>query len=72
MIHHPKVAGVEETAAAIGAETGIADYRVLYSTTEFKKIRLPYFVDEYDRWEALCAAVAAGGAEVPADDEVLS
>jgi len=72
MIHHPKVAGVEETAAAIAAETGIDDYRVLYSTTEFKKIRLPYFIDEYERWDSLCAAVAADGAEVPADDEVLA
>ena len=53
-----KVAGVEEAAAAIARETGIEDYRVLYSTTEYKKIRLPYFVPEYDQWEALCAAAA--------------
>ena len=59
MIHHPKVAGVEATAEALSAETGITDYRILYSTTEFKKIRLPYFTPDYDRWEALCAAVAA-------------
>lgn len=72
MIHHPKVAGVEETARAIVAETGIEDYRVLYSTTEFKKIRLPYFVPEYDRWEELCAAAAREGAAVDARDEVLS
>ena len=58
MIHHAKVAGVEETARAISSETGIEDYQVLYSTTEYKKIRLPYFVPEYDRWEALCAAEA--------------
>lgn len=72
MIHHPKVAGVEDTARAIAAETGIEDYRVLYSTTEFKKIRLPYFVPEYDQWEELCSAVASEGATVDADDEVLS
>jgi siroheme decarboxylase len=58
MLHHPKVAGVEETARAISQETGIESYRVLYSSTEFKKIRLPYFVPEYDRWETLCEAAA--------------
>ncbi len=58
MIHHPKVAGVEETAQAISRETGITDYQVLYSTTEYKKIRLSYFIDAYDHWETLCAAAA--------------
>jgi len=72
MIHHPKVAGVEETAAAIAEQTGIDDYRVLYSTTEFKKIRLPYFIPEYDQWEELCMAVAEEGATVSAEDEVLA
>lgn len=59
MIHHPKVAGVEATAQALSEQSGITDYRILYSTTEFKKIRLPYFTPDYDRWEALCAEVAA-------------
>jgi len=72
MIHHPKVAGVEETAAAIAAATGVEEYRVLYSTTEYKKIRLPYFIPEYDNWEALCSAVAAEGTAVSAVDEVLA
>lgn len=62
MIHARRVDGVEEVANAIAAETGIADRRVLYSSTEFKKIRLPYFVPEYEEWEALCAAAA--GSEV--------
>ena len=31
---------------------------MLYSSTEYKKIRLPYFVEEYDRWEQLCEAEA--------------
>lgn len=59
MIHHQKVAGVEETAQAISQEIGITDYQVLYSTTEYKKVRLPYFIDAYDHWEALCATAAA-------------
>jgi len=59
MIHAPRADGVEEVAHAISAETGVTDYRVLYSSTEYKKIRLPYFVPEYDQWEALCMAAAA-------------
>lgn len=58
MIHAPRAEGVEEIAAAIAAETGITDHRVLYSSTEFKKIRLPYFVPAYDQWEALCEQAA--------------
>jgi DNA-binding Lrp family transcriptional regulator len=36
----------------IAQETGIDDWRTLYSSTEFKKIRLLYFTDEHRRWEA--------------------
>jgi len=36
----------------IAEETGIEDRRTLYSSTEFKKIRLLYFTDEHKRWEA--------------------
>jgi DNA-binding Lrp family transcriptional regulator len=37
---------------SIAADTGIEDRRTLYSSTEFKKIRLRYFTDEHKRWEA--------------------
>jgi siroheme decarboxylase len=37
---------------SIAADTGIEDRRTLYSSTEFKKIRLRYFTDEHRRWEA--------------------
>ncbi len=37
---------------SIAAESGIEDRRTLYSSTEFKKIRLLYFTDEHRRWEA--------------------
>jgi siroheme decarboxylase len=36
----------------ISEETGIDERAVLYSSTEFKKIRLLYFTDEHKRWEA--------------------
>jgi hypothetical protein len=65
MIHATRAEGVEEVANAIAEETGITDRRVLYSSTEFKKIRLPYFVPDYDRWEELCVAAARDTAGVP-------
>ena len=37
---------------SIAEESGIADRRTLYSSTEFKKIRLLYFSDAHKRWEA--------------------
>ena len=39
------------------AETGIEERATLYSSTEFKKIRLLYFTDEFERWEAEHGAV---------------
>jgi DNA-binding Lrp family transcriptional regulator len=42
---------------AIAAETGIEDRATLYSSTEFKKIRLLYFTDDFKRWEAEHGAV---------------
>jgi siroheme decarboxylase len=36
---------------SIAADTGIEDRRTLYSSTEFKKIRLRYFTDEHKKWE---------------------
>ena len=36
---------------AIAADTGIADRATLYSSTEFKKIRLLYFTEDFKNWE---------------------
>jgi siroheme decarboxylase len=36
---------------AIAADCGIEDRATLYSSTEFKKIRLLYFTDEFKEWE---------------------
>jgi len=37
---------------SIAEDTGIHDRRTLYSSTEFKKIRLLYFTDDHRKWEA--------------------
>jgi DNA-binding Lrp family transcriptional regulator len=42
---------------SIAESTGIEDRATLYSSTEFKKIRLMYFTDEYRAWERSHAGV---------------
>jgi len=42
---------------SIATQTGIDDRATLYSSTEFKKIRLLYFTDEYRAWEREHAGV---------------
>ena len=37
---------------SIAKDTGIDERRTLYSSTEFKKVRLLYFTDDHKRWEA--------------------
>ncbi|HVM00488.1 MAG TPA: AsnC family transcriptional regulator [Egibacteraceae bacterium] len=52
MIHATSKAKVEEAVASIQRRTGLSDYRLLYSTAEFKKIRVRYFDPAYDAWAA--------------------
>jgi DNA-binding Lrp family transcriptional regulator len=42
---------------SIAADTGITDRSTLYSSTEFKKIRLLYFTEEFRAWERQHAGV---------------
>jgi siroheme decarboxylase len=42
---------------SIAADTGIDDRATLYSSTEFKKIRLLYFTDDHRNWEREHAGV---------------
>jgi DNA-binding Lrp family transcriptional regulator len=42
---------------SIAAETGVTERATLYSSTEFKKIRLLYFTDEHRDWERRHAGV---------------
>jgi DNA-binding Lrp family transcriptional regulator len=37
---------------SIAEDTGVEDRRTLYSSTEFKKVRLRYFTDAHRQWEA--------------------
>ena len=42
---------------SIAAKTGVSERATLYSSTEFKKIRLLYFTDDYRAWERRHAGV---------------
>jgi len=52
MIHATSKERVEEAVADIQRTTGLDDYRLLYSTKEYKKIRVRYFDPAYGRWAA--------------------
>lgn len=52
MIHGRSREECEAVIAAIAAATGVGEYATLYSTREYKKTRLRFFTDDYDRWEA--------------------
>ncbi|MGD9417652.1 MAG: AsnC family transcriptional regulator [Verrucomicrobiota bacterium JB025] len=52
MVHGKSPEECEETLAAISRATGITDRHALYSTHEFKKVRVRYFTDEETKWEA--------------------
>ncbi len=41
----------EAVLAAISRETGLDDYDVLYSSREFKKVRVRYFTEDHGDWE---------------------
>jgi hypothetical protein len=52
MVHGQDVTGCQGVIDAMARATGIAEYALLYSTKEYKKIRLRYFTPELDEWEA--------------------
>lgn len=51
MIHARKKGEVEEFVDQLAREHNLPDHAVLYSTTEFKKVRLAYFTHEFAAWE---------------------
>jgi len=52
MVHGKSEEDCEQTLAEIAQETGITQRHALYSTHEFKKVRVRYFTDEEVNWEA--------------------
>jgi DNA-binding Lrp family transcriptional regulator len=56
MIHGQDEDQVEGCVRRIAAAAGLADYQVLYSSTEYKKRRVRYFTDEWEAWERRAGA----------------
>ncbi|MDQ3973816.1 MAG: AsnC family transcriptional regulator [Actinomycetota bacterium] len=52
MIHATSKDRVEEAVSSIRQRTGLDDYRLLYSTREYKKARVRYFDPSYEQWTA--------------------
>ncbi len=51
MAHGRSKAQCDAILDSIAEQTGIGERATLYSSTEFKKIRLTYFTDEFKHWE---------------------
>lgn len=66
MVHGQKARDCQEIISAISQATGITEYALLYSTKEFKKVRLKYFTPELDEWEARARRSVDATATVPA------
>ena len=51
MVHSRTVEECDKVMKAISEKIGISDYSVLYSTKEYKKVRIKYFSPEFEVWE---------------------
>lgn len=51
MVHGRSTGEVEEIVGRMSAETGIKDFKIIYSLREFKKVRLRYFTEDFRLWE---------------------
>jgi DNA-binding Lrp family transcriptional regulator len=53
MVHGQSTEQCEEILEAISRTTGVSEYISLYSTREYKKTRLQFYTDAYEKWEAI-------------------
>jgi len=51
MVHGKSREEVEKIVSEMAEEIGVGEYSYLYSTREFKKVRINYFSDEFAEWE---------------------
>jgi DNA-binding Lrp family transcriptional regulator len=52
MVHAPTQEKCEAVLAEISAATGVTNYSALYSSKEYKKVRVQYFTPDVAAWEA--------------------
>jgi DNA-binding Lrp family transcriptional regulator len=62
MVHGQEAKDCQAIINAISEATGITEYALLYSTKEYKKIRLKYFTPDLDEWEARARRSLEGAA----------
>ena len=68
MVHAPTRDECEEIGREIARATGISDNLLLYSTREYKKTRVRYFVEDYERfWDSAEQAEALAEPAAVAD-----
>jgi DNA-binding Lrp family transcriptional regulator len=72
MVHGQEPHDCQEVISAISQATGITEFALLYSTKQYKKIRLKYFTPELDEWEARArrSVDAAAALSAPAGGRV--
>jgi DNA-binding Lrp family transcriptional regulator len=51
MLHGRTKGDCEEAADAIARETGVSEHAMLYSTKEYKKVRVRYYTEDFFEWE---------------------
>jgi len=51
MLHGRTKGDCEEAADAISRETGVSEHAMLYSTKEYKKVRVRYYTEDFFEWE---------------------
>jgi DNA-binding Lrp family transcriptional regulator len=62
MVHGQSPEECQRVIDAMAAAAGIREYALLYSTKEYKKVRLKYFTPALDEWEAQARHAVAASA----------
>ncbi len=52
MVHAQSKSACDQVMESISKATGISNYAALYSSKEYKKVRVHYFTPEIEKWEA--------------------
>jgi siroheme decarboxylase len=52
MVHGQSREDCEQVLKAISVATGVTEYAALYSSQEYKKVRVKYFTGDIEAWEA--------------------
>ena len=65
MVHAPSPEACEDVLRRISQRTGVREYTCLYSTHEYKKVRVKYFTPEIAEWETRMLGEEAAAMSYP-------